>query len=103
MTKCDYCQHVEMCGWRKDVEEQGCEFFDNGNRWIPCSERLPIRSGFYLCTVSRTYKHVRQMKYEVIESGFRWLLMNGTEVHHLFVIAWIPLPEPYKPESEDKE
>lgn len=39
--KCYDCNHCEMCAWIKEVEEQGCEFFDNGNRWIPCSERLP--------------------------------------------------------------
>lgn len=65
------------------------------HEWIPCGERLPVKSGFYICTVNKTYKHVRQMKYEMIESGYRWLLMNGTEVQHEFVLAWMQLPEPY--------
>lgn len=35
MKKCYDCTHVEMCGWRKEVEEQGCEFFCDGIGWIP--------------------------------------------------------------------
>jgi len=30
-----------MCRWRKEVKEQGCDFFDDGTAWIPVSERLP--------------------------------------------------------------
>lgn len=41
MNKCDYCIHVEMCGWRKELEERGCDFFDDGNKWIPVTESMP--------------------------------------------------------------
>ena len=34
MSKCDYCYHVEMCGWRENLEERGCDFFDDGNKLI---------------------------------------------------------------------
>lgn len=41
MKKCYDCTHVEMCGWRKEVEEQGCEFFGDGIWWISVDDRLP--------------------------------------------------------------
>jgi len=43
MKKCYDCTHVEMCGWRKEVEEQGCEFFGDGIGWIAVSEALPSK------------------------------------------------------------
>lgn len=30
MNTCDLCNHVEMCAWRKELNEQGCEFYDDG-------------------------------------------------------------------------
>lgn len=103
MSKCDYCNHVEMCGWRKDVEEQGCEFFDDGNKWIPCEERLPEATGFYICTVNMGLFDVRTMKFEMLaEGGYRWLLMNGSEVFPSLVLAWMPLPKPYMKGADDE-
>ena len=92
MKECDYCQHVEMCRWRKDVEEQGCEFFDDGNKWIPVSERLPDIHYYesYLVTLKN--------------GGIRVALFTECNGKHWWtyddVIAWMPLPKPYKAESE---
>ena len=87
MSKCDYCQHVEMCGFRENLEERGCDFFDDGNKWIPVSERLPEEHGEYLVTD----------KYGRVTSGL-WI---GNAKRWKDVIAWMPLPEPYKAESEE--
>lgn len=65
--------------------------------WNPCSERLPEATGFYICTVNRELFDVRTMKFEMLaEGGYRWLLRNGLEVFPSFVLAWMPLPEPWK-------
>lgn len=56
--------------------------------WIPVSERLPRDSGYYLTTTM--YDKVYCDYWE----GERF---NRTEA----VIAWMPLPEPYKAESEE--
>lgn len=77
-------------------------------RWIPVSERLPENSGEYLVSVideyGINYKAIgiawfaHKKDYYIKESEWRELGIDET------VIAWMPLPEPYKPqESEDKE
>lgn len=56
-------------------------------RWIPCSKRLPFDAGYYLTTT--TYNEVFCDYWNLNE----W---NRTEQ----VIAWMPLPEPYREVSE---
>lgn len=58
------------------------------NKWIPCSERLPEKDDYYLITTSDGEIDVRKYDY-----GTRWG-WNGFER----IIAWQPLPEPYKKE-----
>ena len=74
--------------------------------WIPVTERLPEEDGQYLITV----KYKPEADYENIyaEHGEwtdgRWDMFcfgHCGEVES--IVAWMPLPEPYKAESEDKE
>ena len=67
--------------------------------WIPCSERLPEESGQYIITV----KYVHVDGYEDLYAehgewdGDRWDMFcfgHCGEVED--IIAWMPLPEPYK-------
>lgn len=97
LKPCDYCIHVEMCGWRKDVEEQGCEFYDDANKWIPCSERLPKPNEVVL--LCGQYN----MLCGYINDEGRWYSMSGDgwETDMEFpdkgkIIAWMPLPEPFR-------
>lgn len=53
-------------------------------QWIPCSERLPEKDGYYLTTTM--YRQV----YRDYWNGDNF---DRTEM----VIAWMPLPEPYNP------
>lgn len=101
-TKCAGCIHCEMCGWIKYVKDDGCEWFDNGNKWIPVSEKLPEEDGQYLITV----KYKPEADYEDIyaEHGEwtdgRWDMFcfgHCGEVED--IIAWMPLPKPYKPQK----
>lgn len=55
--------------------------------WIPVSERLPKENGYYLTTT---------MYHKVYCDYWEEDRFNRTEA----VIAWMPLPEPYKAESE---
>lgn len=68
------------------------DIFEN---WIPCSERLP-----------KAYEPVIRTKIENGWNGTTYKVVDlgticPTDCHN--VIAWMPLPEPYKAESEDKE
>lgn len=62
------------------------------NQWIPCSERLPDKDGIYLVT------HRKFGKLEVT-----WNIFYGGEhaswLWNDEIIAWMPLPEPYKGEE----
>lgn len=80
--------------------EQICVNTDNGgdcmcqeegsiSKWIPCSERLPEKSGKYLVTVKNG--NVYAGAYDAFSGRFQCA-----------ATAWQQLPEPYR-ESEDKE
>lgn len=86
--KCYDCNHCEMCAWLKEVEEQGCEFFDNGNKWIPCSERLPLPDENPVIVSWMGIVNIGWFSCGRWETGTR-LPMDGVE-------AWMPLPNPYK-------
>lgn len=81
----------------EDLEEQGMPI-----RWIPCSERLPETSGYYLACVYdsdvddfdfRKNWFAHKDDYDMDES--EWRELQPFEM----VTAWMPLPKPYR-ESE---
>ena len=63
-------------------------------RWIPVTEKLPEDDGYYFVTFQRNLL-TRTEQYTSI-SEFRE--DSWTEFGH--VVAWMPLPEPYR-ESEE--
>lgn len=67
--------------------------------WIPCSERLPEENGNYLVTVEAN-DGTASIKFQMVDHyGPKWLHEGKREK----VIAWMPLPEPYKAESEEND
>ena len=76
------------------------------DEWIPVSERLPEKTGFYLCTVGATWKNPRVMKYEpkeCVNDAYLWQGDDDSYVYNWFVEAWRPLPAPYKAEKGSEE
>ena len=79
-----------------DVAKRLQELLDKKLRiseWIPCSERLPEKDGAYLCT----------MDGELCGEEKPFTGMCGIE-NDVWdepenVIAWMPLPEPYNPNT----
>ena len=75
-------------------------------KWISVKERLPQKTSLYLVTVGINdygmgmYDEVRVAHYNII-SG--WCVCEDRRTIIGDVSAWMPLPEPYKAESEDKE
>lgn len=76
--------------WREEEMEIISEVEAEYNGWIPCSERLPEKCGRYL----------------VCNDGVAWIadFFNSTwfgkRCRYSDVIAWMPLPSPYKPTTD---
>ena len=86
----DFRQLAEWLKELKTLREQ--------TRWIPVSERLPEESGDYLITFALDIgakNPVREVcKDYFCEFSEEWLYYGED------VTAWMPLPKPYKEESE---
>ena len=70
--------------------------------WIPVSERLPEDNGYILLSFSN-FSIPAVGRYEKGEEGGAFYLGDCDEedtcvANDLFVNAWMPLPEPYRPE-----
>ena len=64
-------------------------------RWIPCSERLPENRLYVLVT----YKY----EYGLIDHGITWYGQAEEKWNtSREVIAWMPLPEPYREGEQDE-
>ena len=72
----------------------------NVGEWIPCSERLPDKSGTYLVTQERYRLEDREYKHPVaVETAFaEFNFMDDVwnRARFLKVTAWHPLPDPYR-------
>ena len=66
--------------------------------WIPCSERLPIKYGEYLCC-DRCGNTIIAMPFADEESDTGYAAENDN-CYMWSCIAWMPLPEPYKEEEK---
>ena len=82
-------------GYRKGYRDAK-EKYEESDRWIPVSERLPEEMGTYLVT----------LEYKEHGKGITTLWYHGKQIGWDLrvadvVIAWKPLPKPY--ESEDSE
>ena len=84
-------------------------------RWIPCTERLPEKSGRYL--VTRKFSSLfgslddvfivnySEMIGVCVETKIWWIGNPGTPGFEELddVIAWMPLPDPYKTDTDNEK
>lgn len=89
--KCVECakEHRQLAEWLKELKQ-----LREQTRWIPVSERLPEIHKEVIVTDIET-SDAYQSRY--IGDG-HWECDNGLFKNR--IIAWMPLPEPYKAESE---
>ena len=79
------------------------------NPWIPCSERYPKYTGEYNVTVGMSgidgyYEETTTLQYLHTAGESSWMIPKSIDLNPfiLTVIAWMPLPEKYEPESVKK-
>ena len=67
------------------------------SRWIPCSEMLPGGDVLALVSVKTKDRWVEKQTYDYVTTIDAWDTDNGCWYSNKSkVIAWMPLPEPYK-------
>lgn len=70
-------------------------------RWIPVEERLPEKDGFYLVTMDGEIAGEDKPFTGLTEfENGKWF---DDEDDYQCVLAWQPLPEPYRPSDEQPE
>jgi hypothetical protein len=103
ISNINYGLHYETCGDMVIITKLSAHIAISAlehqltNGWIPVSERLPEKGGYYL--IGTQYETPRVM------IGFYYAELNVwnywmSQLPILSVIAWQPLPEPYKEETE---
>ena len=91
-------------GSRREWYQKGYQDGLNADKWIPCSERLPKYSDEFNVTIGVAnefgyYERVTTLRYERIKGKEpRWVIPKNEVCN---VIAWQPLPQPYKKEGAD--
>lgn len=88
----EFCEKYYSEGRAKDFEKLLPQ-------WIPVTERLPEESGLYIVTnVGRWAEPVGTRYFNVREDGGFWSGHPGDKV-----LAWMPLPEPYREDHDERE
>lgn len=103
---------VESHGLADEAKKIAIEALEQ-TRWIPASEEGPERDGRYLVTFKNHFIYMAFYAFDLYEadsyafenkrgiSGWYGYDEEYGYYEHDDVIAWMPLPQPYKGESED--
>ena len=70
----------------------------NNFKWIPITEKLPEEEQQVLISCANGY-----VTYDFFRDGQFETFNDDNVEDEEKVLAWMPLPEPYKVESEDKK
>lgn len=92
-------EHKQLAEWLKELKQ-----LREQTRWTPCSERLP-KENEYVGDVCKYYLIQDEYgdMYVAHLSSVGWIPINSLKSISDEVIAWRPLPKPYKAKMEDKE
>lgn len=83
---------VLSAGFIQEIENAPTE--DVAPRWTPVAERLPEKIGNYLVTCLDGGRQIDLGYWHIDERGEGFWSLNWCDANS--VMAWMPLPEPYK-------
>lgn len=93
---------------RERVIRGALEALPSAHQWIPCSERLPNANGIYIVTrkISDGFECQNITDACYFDGSNTW--HDDTRVNHerkylADVLAWMPLPEPYREDEDETE
>ena len=87
-------------GKAKEIVQEVAEKYNNG--WIPCSERLPEDDS--ICIVTVEYPNNKTMvDYGWFDRNSVCWFVGMQEFRTCNILAWQPLPEPYKDQGTKEE
>lgn len=78
--------------------EKLIEAIEAVNKWIPCKVRLPEDSGEYLVW-NKPYSGKSYVSIEDIDCD--GMIKKWNTIYANEIVAWMPLPQAYKAESEE--
>ena len=86
-------EHRQLAEWLKELKR-----LKERTRWIPVSERLPQQGQEVICQCRAGIIKVLKL-----DTNFDWYQDADHCYMHGFVVAWMPLPEPYKQQESENE
>ena len=97
-------RHSDLWGYEEALYEiQKLLKEDSAQQWIPCSERLPEKDGWYLVSLGNEWTSDGFGKVtdpqKVYNSMVRLSEFVDGRFYHGMVTAWMEKPEPYKGEN----
>ena len=113
--KCQECNRYTLSDadidWYESIEDWDDEFGKDTNvsskdglntcKWIPCSVRLPEEHTEVLGYGQEGYTYIVEL-YDSKIYGKVWQQWNGGDMRLSWIIAWQPLPNPFKPKGEEQ-
>ena len=93
----------QLAEWLKELKQ-----LREQTRWIPVSERLPEERDWYLAVFKEKdtgFQLIPRVADYIGKGGNKWRIIDEYGLRQEYIdklecIAWMPLPQPYKAESE---